>query len=205
MAEAAKTSNPFRLASLAWDVSEELDLAIRLDPDNVDARVDLVRFYTMTPRIAGGSDSKARSEIKEIAKRDPSLGHFAKGYMAYRDKQFGVARKEFNEALSSAKSSQTKILVWTWLGWLSQESQQYATAFDVWSKMIDLDPTQLQALYEIGRTSSFCGCELERGEAALNRYLSSKRSPEMPSVEDAKKVLAEIKASANPRPAPSQH
>lgn len=190
MARAARTSNPVRLAMLAWDVGEELELALQLDPDNVDVRVDLVRYYTMTPGIVGGSDEKASEQAKEIAKRDAALGHFANGYIAYRDKELGLARRELTDALALATTAKTKVLILTWLGWLSQESQQYPTAFDAFRRMLEADPAQLQALYEIGRTSAFCGCELERGENALVRYIGAKRSPEMPTVGEARYYLA---------------
>lgn len=203
MSTAAQTTNPVRLMMLAWDIGEELELALQLDPENVDVRVDLVRYYTMTPGIAGGSEEKAREQSKALAVRDPVLGHFATGYMAYRDKQFGVARRELTEALALATTVKQRVLILPWLGWLSQESQQYSTAFDAFQKLIDADPSQLQALYEIGRTASFCGCELERGEAAIKRYLAAKRTKEMPSADDAKKVLAKITTSARQRPEPS--
>src|SRR5688572_2740826 len=88
IAEAKGTVNVVRLIGLAWNIGEELRETIRLDPDHLEARLDLVRFYVVTPRLLGGSIPKARIEASEIARRDPFLGHFAKGYIAYRGKQY---------------------------------------------------------------------------------------------------------------------
>src|SRR6185295_18412077 len=94
MKEAQQTSNPVRLFLLAMDIREALGKALKSDPEDLDVRLDLVRFHTVTPRIAGGDLDEARAQAAEIARRDAPLGHFASGYIAYREKEFGVARHE---------------------------------------------------------------------------------------------------------------
>lgn len=192
MSEAKRTSNAFRLAYIAWQIDAELEQALILDPNLVEARLDLVRFYVVAPRIVGGSLRKARREATEIAKRDPALGAFARGYIDYREKTYGRARIELREAAKLAKTPETKTLALTWLGWLSQETQQYDAAFDAWDEVLAIDPTRVDALYEIGRTAVFARRNLDRGEAALKKYLASKRTDEMPSADDANKLLAKI-------------
>lgn len=186
MAEAKQTTNPIRLVDLAWKISDALQEAKKLEPENLDVRLDLVRFYTMTPRVFGGGADKAREEAAEIAKRDVALGHFSSGYIAYRDKDFGLARNELREAVKLAKTSATKALALQWLGWLSQESQQYEDAFAAFEELRALDAS---ALYEIGRTAVYCNCELARGEASLKSYIAAKRTAEMPSLAEAHYVL----------------
>lgn len=187
MAEAKATVNAVRLVSLAWKIGDELEAAIKLDPELVDARVELVRYYTMTPRVFGGSEEKARAEAKEIAKRDEALGHFANGYLAYRGKDLGNGRRELRLAVEKARRPQDRVLALTWLGWLSQESQQWADAFAAWETILTIDPKQTAPLYEIGRTASFCTCEREKGEAALRKYLQL--APKGEHAQDAEKLL----------------
>jgi len=160
MAEAEQTSNPVRLIKLAFDVKSALDEALLLRPNDVEVRFDLVRFHVMTPRIAGGDMAEARAQVEEIAKRDKPLGHFARGYVAYRDKAFGVARIELKEAI---KTPAIRPRALRWLGWLSQESQQWDDAFAAFEELGDL--------YEVARTSSFCKCRVERGREALRAHL----------------------------------
>jgi tetratricopeptide (TPR) repeat protein len=163
MAEAQQTSNPIRLFMLALDIHESLDAALAADPESVQIRLDLVRFHTVTPRIAGGSMDEARAQAAEIARRAPPLGHFARGYIAYREKEYGPARIELREAVATARDAATKALALRWLGWLSQESQQWDDAFAAFDELHDL--------FEIGRTSSFCSCRLNEGKAALREYI----------------------------------
>ena len=160
MAEAQQTTNPIRLLFLAMNIKESLDKALQLDPENIQVRLDLVRWYVTAPRMIGGGVDDARAEAAEIARRDAALGHFARGYIAYREEQYGPARRELTEARKLG-SGETKTLATRWLGWLSQETQQWETAFAMFEELGDG--------YEIGRTAAFCSCELERGRVALQK------------------------------------
>jgi tetratricopeptide (TPR) repeat protein len=167
MAEAEQTSNPVRLLVLALQIRENLEEARRQAPDDVNVRLDLIRFYMNAPGMLGGDIGNARTEAAEIAKRDAALGHFASGYVSYREKKYGPARLELQEAVRTAKTSETRALALKWLGWLSQETQQWTTAFETFESLRSSDPA---ALYEIGRTAVFCGCELSAGKKALEEY-----------------------------------
>ncbi len=148
--EAQQTSNPIRLFLLAREIKSELDAAIAVNPDNVEARLDLVRFYVMAPRIAGGDLKAARNEVAEIARRDAARGAFARGYVAYRLKEYGVARIAVREAVRTGDAA-TRVLAMRWLGWLSQESQQWNDAFAIFGELGDAK--------EIARTEEFCRCK----------------------------------------------
>jgi tetratricopeptide (TPR) repeat protein len=187
MAEAGATTNPIRLLVLSFQIREALEAALARDPDNLEVRLDLVRFHTMTPAIAGGDSDDAELQIAEIASRDAALGAFARGYAAYREKQYGPARRELREARRLAKAPATKLLATKWLGWLSQETQQWEEAFAMFDELRASDPA---GLYEIGRTAAFCACELERGRAALEKYLTLPPGRELPSGAMARYQLA---------------
>lgn len=187
MVEAQQTTNPVRLLVLGMQIRGALNTAVELDPENLDVRLDLVRFHTIAPRMAGGGAKAARAQAGEIARRDPSLGSYAHGYIAYRAKEYGLARRELREAVRTARSPSTKALALKWLGWLSQEMQKYDEAFAAFEELRASDPA---ALYEIGRTAVFCRCERERGCAALEEYLRVNRTAEMPAADAAREQLA---------------
>ena len=187
--EAKQSSNAVRLAYVGWNIGDELQAALALDPSRNDARLDLIRYYEMTPRIVGGSPAKARQQAAELAKRDAALGAFARGYLSYREKQYGPARQSLRDAVKGAKDDATRILALTWLGWLSQETQQYDDAFSAFDQILAIDPKHVAALYEIGRTALFSGRELERGEEALRKYLGTTPKLDDPSLSEAEKQL----------------
>ena len=151
MAEAQQTTNPVRLLLLAMDIEKSLNAALRDRPDDVEVRLDLVRFHSVTPRIAGGDGREARRQAAEIARRDAALGRFANGYLAYREKQYGRARIELRAAISTTANPAHKALAMRWLGWLSQETRQWQDAFEIWRELGDA--------HEIARTREFCRCE----------------------------------------------
>ena len=165
MAEVPKT-NPVRLLVLIPRIHEALRDALAQEPENVEVRLDLVRFHTVTPSILGGDVKEARTQAAEIARRDPALGHFARGYIAYREKEYGPARHAFREARKLGNAP-ARALAAKWLGWLSQETQQWDEAFAMFEELADP--------YEIARTAEFCGCRLEQGRAALREHL--RRNP----------------------------
>jgi tetratricopeptide (TPR) repeat protein len=183
MNEAKQTTNPVHLLMLAMRIRQSLEAARAKEPDNVEVRLDLVRFYTVTPRLAGGSIDDARREADAIARHDAALGHFARGYIDYHEKDFGIARIELREAMKSSNAS-TRALAAKWLGWLSQESQQWDDAFTIFEELRATDPS---ALYEIARTAEFCRCHLEQGRAALREYLKKNNTP------DARKLLTKLR------------
>jgi tetratricopeptide (TPR) repeat protein len=183
MKEAEQTANPFRLLTLGVHIKNALDSALRLDPESVEVRLDLVRFHMTAPGMIGGDEDEARAQAAEIARRDASLGSFARGYIAYREKEYGAARLELREAVKTAPDEMSRARAAKWLGWLSQETQQWDEAFAMWES---LRASDREALYEIGRTAVFCSCELERGRRAVEEYLRVKNAK---NAGDARKLL----------------
>ncbi len=188
MAEARRTTNPIRLLVLIPKIHSSLEAALAREPANVDVHLDLVRFYVATPSIAGGDIDKARAHAAEIARRDIPLGHFARGYISYREGEYGPGRRELREAVRLGTGS-TRRLAMKWLGWLSQETQQWDEAFAMFEELRAIDAS---ALYEIGRTAAFCSCRVDQGRAALQEYLKTKPALDMPTIEDARKQLKKL-------------
>jgi tetratricopeptide (TPR) repeat protein len=188
MAEVRRTTNPVRLLVLVPKIHSALETALAREPENVEVHLDLVRFYVTTPSIAGGDVVKARTHAAEIARRDIALGHFARGYIAYREAEYGPGRYELREAIRLGTGS-TRALAVKWLGWLSQETQQWDEAFAMFE---ELRATDASALYEIGRTAVFCKCRVEQGRTALQQYLKKRPSAEMPTIADARKQLRKL-------------
>jgi tetratricopeptide (TPR) repeat protein len=61
--ELAETSGWFKAMRLAKNSKESLLRAVELDPENISALTDLMKYYQEAPRFLGGSNKKAK-EIK---------------------------------------------------------------------------------------------------------------------------------------------
>jgi hypothetical protein len=51
-----------------------LEKAVELNPDNIEARFDLLEYYLQAPAFLGGDAAKAQAQAAEIAKRNATAG-----------------------------------------------------------------------------------------------------------------------------------
>jgi tetratricopeptide (TPR) repeat protein len=77
----AEKANMFRRYSLAAKTRHEFERAVELAPDDLDARLALVEFYTMAPGFLGGDEGKAFRQAAEIESRDQALGRRAVAFV----------------------------------------------------------------------------------------------------------------------------
>jgi len=73
---------------------KEFEIAVRLSPDNLDARFDLLEYYLEAPSIIGGGRDHARAQVEEISRRDARLGRTAWARLLAEEKKFDLAREE---------------------------------------------------------------------------------------------------------------
>lgn len=168
-AQAALHASLLRRASLAGRIRGAFERAVELDPRNVEARLDLLRFYVAAPGIAGGSVRKARAQAEEIARLDAVQGHIARGIVAEKENDDAGAEREYRTALSIDETSAAPHYA---LGAMYQREGRWADAFEIYARLEQTHPEETDVLYQIGRTASNSGERLEDGERALRRYLA---------------------------------
>lgn len=87
---------------LAKKVKKELVEAVRLNPSNIEARLDLEDYCMNAPWIVGGSHDEAREQAEAIASIDPLEGHVARGKFAMEAmKRPDLAEKEFQQIVAA--------------------------------------------------------------------------------------------------------
>src|SRR2546428_1025922 len=72
-----ETAGAFKQLSMARKVIAEIERTVQLDPNYIDARLDLAEFYAMSPGFMGGGAEKAREQAVEVKRRDAFEGHRA--------------------------------------------------------------------------------------------------------------------------------
>jgi tetratricopeptide (TPR) repeat protein len=77
---------------LARKVKTHLEKAVELNPDNIEARFDLMEYYLQAPAFLGGDAAKAKAQAAEIAKRNAAAGR--KAWQRCQQKDVSIPRKK---------------------------------------------------------------------------------------------------------------
>ena len=164
----AMTASLFSKMSLATKSKEQMEEAVKLDPNHLDARMGLVQFYTMAPSMAGGSDEKALEQATEIKKRDPFRGVSALGFVYNHAKKSELEHKEYADLVRThPQSPRAHVMMATeYLG-----EKNFAAASSELDTALKLDPKYMPAWFWIGRTAVDSATNYPRGEEALRKYL----------------------------------
>ena len=162
---------------LARKTKSEFERAAALDPENLDAREDLIQYYLQAPGIVGGSATKAKEQAAEIEKRDPLRGAMAHASVALDQKDFAGAERQFRSAIAAFPDSVGPRIA---LGQFFVRGEKYDQAFAVFDSILAAHPDDRNALYLVGRTGAISGQRLERAEQALKDYLAAPPRPNTP-------------------------
>ncbi len=103
--EKAAHSGFLSAAGLAKKVKSEFELAVKLNPRNIDARTDLAEFYLEAPGIVGGGQDKAEAQAQSLAGIDPAKSHWVNARLAEKKKDFATAENEYRAAIAASHSS----------------------------------------------------------------------------------------------------
>jgi tetratricopeptide (TPR) repeat protein len=178
LCEKAQTANKLKQPFLAKNCRNEWERAIQLDPNNLDARSDIIEFYLQAPGIMGGSKDKARQEAQEIKKRDFTRGTAAAANVATRTQDFAGAEREWQSYIKSQPDSSLGHVM---LAVTLTTEKKYDEALAVLDKRLAAKPDDKAALYGVGRLGAVSGLHMDRAETALKQYLADppKQNPSL--------------------------
>jgi len=91
------------LSAMGWarKTHREFEIAIELNPENLEAQRDLIRFESNAPAIAGGGDEKALKHIEGLEKIDHLEGQLARGEYLATKKRMSEADAVFQKILET--------------------------------------------------------------------------------------------------------
>jgi len=100
--EKADKASFMTAAGLARRVAREFEAAVRLSPNDVEARTDLAEFYLEAPGIVGGGRDKAEQQASTLRELDPAKAHCVSARIAEKKKDFPQAEREYRAAIDAS-------------------------------------------------------------------------------------------------------
>jgi tetratricopeptide (TPR) repeat protein len=164
--KAGKLKQPF----LAKKTKDAWEKAIALDPNNLEAREDIIQYYLQAPGFLGGSKDKARDAAFEVRKRSPYRGAFVVANVCAEIKDQPCVEREMKSLIANFPDSSS---AYSSLAAYYANAKDYERAFAVVEGRLKAKPSDPAALYSLGRTASLSGQNLERGEQALRAYIAA--------------------------------
>ena len=143
--------------------------AVELAPESVEAAESRLEFFINAPGIAGGGMDKARAEAARIASLSAMHGHFAQARLALAKHDTALAESEYRSAMTQYSDSSRPLVL---LATLLADQKHFEDAFAIVDERLSRAPNDTVSLYLVGRTAALSGTQLDRGEAALRRYLT---------------------------------
>lgn len=168
-ARQARRAGKLRQLSIAGKVRESFEAAVRLDPASVDARLDLMRYYLVAPRIAGGGRDKAQAQARAVATRSAMHGRVAAAWVAEAAGDRAGAQRELEATVAQFPDSTAPAIA---LGALQQRAKQWEPALATYRQLIARVPAAREAHYQVGRVASESGQALAEGATALERFIA---------------------------------
>jgi Tfp pilus assembly protein PilF len=101
--EKADRVNFMSAASLAGKVRGEFERAVQLNPQDMEARLDLAEFYIEAPSIVGGGEQKAREQAQSVAPVNPAREHWVYARIAEKKKDNAAAEREYRQYIDLSK------------------------------------------------------------------------------------------------------
>jgi len=172
----AQNSSRFRAAFLVGKVKRHFRKAAELMPDYIRTHEDLFKFYSGSPRLAGGSREKAEIELEHIEKLDPFRGAEMKAKYYFSIGNNELAEKEIEKAIAldsanvDARWTKTHILM---------NVNRIATRKQLRKLYLMSPQDSLKVFYQLGLTFLLEGDSLEAGIEIYNRYISSPNAREL--------------------------
>ncbi len=167
--EKADGSNFFSAASLAGKVRTEFEAAVRLDPNNVDARSDLGEFYLEAPGIVGGGRDKAEAQAQALAALDPAKADYLKGRIAEKKKDLLTAEKEYRAAIEASHGS---ALTWFNLALFFRHQQRWNDMEEAIQHAVSAQVDRPEIIMESGEVLLRSGRNVPTAVQYLRRYLA---------------------------------
>ncbi|MGB6545088.1 MAG: tetratricopeptide repeat protein [Candidatus Acidiferrales bacterium] len=155
--------------SFARKTRHEFETAVQLQPSNLEAQRDLIRFDMNAPPVVGGGDEKALHEIDSLAQIDPVEADLAHAEFFATKKRFNDADQLYQKILADPK----RVGVCLEAADYYRDSGDAAHMSAAVAAAAKLDPNDRRLGYYRGVSDVMSGQRPAEAEQLLRAYLTS--------------------------------
>jgi tetratricopeptide (TPR) repeat protein len=139
-----------------------------LDPDNLDARDDLLEYYLQAPGFLGGGKDKARALVEEIRSSHPFEYRLQKALIASDARRFDEAESEIRSAI---RLDPIRVGGYLALADYHAQHKQRSQAREVLRGLVKRTPDSAEAHFALGRFELEGDGDLETAVRELRLFL----------------------------------
>ena len=175
-------SSFFEKGILSGKVIDNYKKAIKINPANVQARIHLANYYIHAPSIAGGSFKKAKEQTVEINKYSSEQALMLNATIYSREGNTDLAIEEYKKYLELNPNDPD---AYYQVGMFYQGLEKFDDATSMFEIAIKKDDKAYGSLYQIGRTATFSGENIDRGINCLKEYIKANPGSPYPRLDSA--------------------
>ncbi|MHB1022490.1 MAG: tetratricopeptide repeat protein [Acidobacteriaceae bacterium] len=175
LGDKADHASIFSAFGMAKQVARNFELAVKLDPNNVDALTDLGEFYLEAPGIVGGGVDKAQQVASQLEGKNASRAHWLKARLAEHNKDFSTAEAEYKKAIEAGSNVPE---AWVNLAGFYRKQNKFDAAEEAVRNAIKADSKHDAVLVDAASVLQRMNREPELAIHALQLYLDSPNKSE---------------------------
>jgi tetratricopeptide (TPR) repeat protein len=159
------------LSAMSWarKTHKEFEIAVQLDPSNLEAQRDLIRYEINAPGMVGGGEDKALKHIGDLEKINSVEGQLARGEFLATKKRMSEADAVFAKIL---ESNPDRIGVYLEVSDYYRDRQNSEKMGEAVAGATQIDPNDLRLKFYKGTLLVLKGKNPTEAESLLRSYLA---------------------------------
>jgi tetratricopeptide (TPR) repeat protein len=159
------------LSAMSWarKTHKEFEIAVQLNPSNLEAQRDLIRYEINAPGMVGGGEDKALKHIGDLEKIDSVEGQLARGEFLATKRRMSEADAVFAKIL---ESNPDRIGVYLEVSDYYRDRQNGEKMGEAVAAATQIDPNDLRLKFYKGTLLVLKGKNPTEAESLLKSYLA---------------------------------